>query len=246
MSVFLKQWFESWFDSPYYHILYKERDELEAQRFLDNVIDLLNPAPYSRILDAGCGHGRHAVYLNKKGFDVYAFDLAPKSIEFDKRFENDHLQFYVHDMREIFRVNYFDYVFNLFSSFGFFDSYRDNANAIRAVTLNLKPGGTFLIDYMNSYRVRNTLIPEQTKKKEGIKFQIRKKIVNKKIIKEIMFNINQNDHEYEEHLQLFEKEDFEKMFEQEGLTVKHTFGDYSLNPFNKETSERLILIAEKK
>src|SRR5436853_6516213 len=62
-----REWFESWFDSPYYHVLYKERDDLEARSFLDSLIGYLNPAPGSTILDVACGKGRHSLYLNQKG-----------------------------------------------------------------------------------------------------------------------------------------------------------------------------------
>ena len=37
-----KNWFSSWFDSPYYHILYKERNFREAQIFMDNLTFYLN------------------------------------------------------------------------------------------------------------------------------------------------------------------------------------------------------------
>src|SRR6185295_20361703 len=93
-----KEWFESWFDSPYYHILYKERNEKEAQLFLDNIISFLKPSPGARILDVACGKGRHAIYLNKKGFDVTGFDLSHESVQYDLQFQNEKLSFYLHDM----------------------------------------------------------------------------------------------------------------------------------------------------
>src|SRR5438034_11636297 len=108
-----KEWFESWFNSPYYHILYKDRDESEARLFLDNLISFLKPPPGAKILDVACGKGRHSVYLNKKGFQVAGFDLSPENIAHNRQFENDTLSFSVHDMREVFRRNYFDYVLNL-------------------------------------------------------------------------------------------------------------------------------------
>src|SRR4051812_18343331 len=127
-----RKWFESWFDSPYYHLLYQDRDQGEAKLFLNNLISFLNPSPAAPILDVACGKGRHAVFLNKKGFNVAAFDLSAESITYDKKFENETLHFYVHDMREVFRSNYFKIVFNLFSSFGYFDSHEDNERVIHA------------------------------------------------------------------------------------------------------------------
>src|SRR3989344_5362829 len=122
------EWFECWFDSPYYHVLYKNRDFTEAELFIDNLVQLIKPSKSNRILDLACGKGRHAIYLNKKGFDVTGIDLSEKSIECAKISGNETLHFYTHDMRKLFRSNYFDIVLNLFTSFGYFEQEReDNA-----------------------------------------------------------------------------------------------------------------------
>ena len=57
-------WFATWFDSPYYHILYKERNYREAQVFMDNLTHYLNLPEGATVLDLACGKGRHAIYLN--------------------------------------------------------------------------------------------------------------------------------------------------------------------------------------
>jgi SAM-dependent methyltransferase len=241
----MKEWFESWFNSPYYHILYQERDEEEARSFLDNLISFLKPPARSRILDVACGKGRHSVYLNKKGFEVTGFDLSPENIEYDKQFENKTLSFHAHDMREVFRTNYFHYVFNLFSSFGYFDDDADNAKVISANAANLVVGGTLILDYMNSIKVKAILISDNQKESCGIHFRQRRKIISGKIIKTISFCDKGKDYSFEEHLQLYTLKDFEKLFSENNLAIKHVFGDYRLNPFDENTSDRLILIAEK-
>ena len=62
-----KKWFENWFDSPYYHILYQNRNDDEAKFFIDNLCAYLKPSLNDTLLDVACGRGRHAIYLNKKG-----------------------------------------------------------------------------------------------------------------------------------------------------------------------------------
>ena len=104
------EWFECWFDTPYYHTLYKNRDFSEAELFIDRLIELLQPEKANRFLDLGCGKGRHSIYLNKKGFDITGVDLSEKSIACAKLSENTQLHFYRHDMRKLFRTNYFDVV----------------------------------------------------------------------------------------------------------------------------------------
>jgi SAM-dependent methyltransferase len=240
-----RPWFERWFASPYYHILYKERDEREAQFFLDNLINLLKPIPGSKMLDVACGRGRHSVYLNKKGYEVAGIDLSEESIAYDKQFENEKLSFHVHDMREVFKAAQFDYVFNLFSSFGYFDTPADNSKAVEAHSQALKTGGMLVLDYMNASKVCSCFIPSEKKVVEGIKFSVRKKIEGGMIVKRISFSDKGKDYNFEEHLSILLLEDFQKLFTQHNLKITHTFGDYALNTFDDAKSDRLILIAEK-
>ena len=240
-----RPWFERWFSSPYYHILYKERDEKEAQYFLDNLIGLLSPRPDAAMLDVGCGRGRHSVYLNKKGFRVAGIDLSESSIEWDKQFENPTLSFHVHDMREAFRVNQFDFVLNLFSSFGYFDAAEDNSKAVQAHSMALKPGGKLVLDYMNAEKVCSCFIPSEKKEVGGIKFKVRKRIEGGMIVKHISFSDKGEDFDFEERLRILLLQDFDRLFAMHNLKVTHTFGDYALNTFDEAKSDRLILIAEK-
>ena len=114
------EWFDTWFSSPYYHILYKNRDFKEAKDFLDNLSVFLNLKPTDHILDLACGRGRHAIYLNKKGFNVVGVDLSEENISEARKFENEKLQFFTHDMIYVFKKNSFDYIFNFFHKFWIF------------------------------------------------------------------------------------------------------------------------------
>ena len=93
-------WFVSWFDSPYYHVLYKNRDDSEAQQFMTRLTDYINLESGDTILDVACGKGRHATFLASLGFQVTGMDLSNNSIEFASQFENENLQFLTHDMRK--------------------------------------------------------------------------------------------------------------------------------------------------
>ena len=86
-------WFKQWFDSSFYHQLYANRDEKEAAAFIDELINELEPAADSRMLDLGCGSGRHSKYLASKGFDVTGIDLAASSVRQAKRSEREKLAF---------------------------------------------------------------------------------------------------------------------------------------------------------
>jgi len=119
-------WFQSWFHSPYYELLYYKRDRAEAKQFIDALLAHLNPPTHASFLDLACGSGRHSVFLASKGFEVTGIDLSDELIEKAKANESGNLTFYVHDMRNEFRINYYNYTLNLFTSFGYFDSDHDN------------------------------------------------------------------------------------------------------------------------
>src|SRR5713226_6599532 len=83
------EWFREWFDSPYYHKLYFDRDQREARAFIGRLLDHLRPPPDSQMLDIACGRGRHARILAEKGFDTTGIDLAAGSIAWARQYENE-------------------------------------------------------------------------------------------------------------------------------------------------------------
>lgn len=240
-----KDWFETWFDSPYYHILYKERDEREAEIFLDKLISKIQLVKGSSILDVACGKGRHSVYLNKKGYDVTGYDLSEQSIAHNLPLENETLHFFLHDMRELFRTNYFDVVLNLFSSFGYFEKSHDNFRCLQSHVSALKNGGLFILDYFNSNRVRSTGSQKYEKPVDGINFHIDKKVKQNTIIKDINFSDKGVDYQFQEQVSLVTRSEFESYFKELGLILHSTHGNYNLDEFDQENSDRMIFITEK-
>jgi len=240
-----KKWFQNWFNSPCYHILYHQRNDEEAEFFIDNLCAFLKPASDANILDIACGRGRHSVYLNKKGYDVTGIDLSVSNIKFAQQFENEKLQFYVHDMRYPFYINYFDFAFNLFTSFGYFETEKDDINSLKTFRKSLKKDGTLIIDYFNSCKIRHHLTNQEVKNIEGIDFYISKKIAEGKIIKNISFEHKNKDYSFKEEVKAFTLNDFHRLFKKSGFKVIHQFGDYSLNPYDENKSDRLIFICKK-
>src|SRR5579871_4721528 len=167
-------WFKDWFNSPYYHLLYSDRDDHEAATFIQHLINYLQPPQGASMLDVACGRGRHARILAEKGFDVTGIDLAPSSIQYALQFENDRLHFYEHDMRMLFWINYFDYAFNFFTSFGYFVSEREHNSAIRTISQSLKKNGILVLDYINSNYAEEHLITRMEKKSGDVVFKINK------------------------------------------------------------------------
>ena len=240
-----REWFGEWFDSPYYHILYKHRDFEEARAFIKSLDKLLDFRPEQKILDLACGKGRHSIYMNSIGLDVVGVDLSPHNIAEAKKAENYRLHFYVHDMREVFRKETFDYVLNLFTSFGYFETEEENEKAICATAQGIKPGGGFVLDFLNPGFVIDRLVPCEEKEIDGILFKISRRFANGYILKDIEFEAEDRNFIFTERVQAIQKEKFIAYFQKAGLSLQHIYGDYHLSPFEESSSERMIFILQK-
>lgn len=238
-----KTWFESWFDSPYYHFLYADRDHQEARDFIDKLVRNLSFPKGASLLDAACGRGRHAKHLNQLGYDVTGIDLSKQSIDYAKKYENQTLNFHQHDMRKSLNKS-FDGVLNLFTSFGYFEDDDDNQQVLRAFRSHLRPGGVGVIDFLNTPWVAKNLVHAEKIVKKGISFDIKRNIDERWITKEISFEVDQIKYQFKEQVRALKLEDFEKWLKAEGLTIKDTYGDYQLSDYNPLSSNRLIMIVQ--
>ena len=239
------EWYVDWFNSPYYHLLYNNRNYEEAKVFMEDLCAFLRLRPHARIWDLACGKGRHAISLNRMGYDVIATDLAVNSIKEASIHSNPTLEFFVHDMREPFKVSYFDAVFNLFTSIGYFEDIQDNYLVFENVALSLKPGGVFVIDFLNAARTVAALKPAYQEKRGELTFEIRKSVKGSNIVKRIEFEDQGKQFYFEECVSLLTKKDFERFASSAGLRLTHTFGNYRLEPYSEERSDRLILFFTK-
>lgn len=244
MTAQKNEWFGSWFNSPYYHVLYKNRDFKEAERFLNNLKSVLQIPEGATVLDLACGKGRHSIFLNQLGYNVTGVDLSEESIQYASQFENESLHFAVHDMREPLEQQ-FDVVLNLFTSFGYFETDEENQQAITTMAKALKPGAKLVVDFMNAEKVIANLVLEDQKTEGGILFDIRREYTDGYIYKHIAFEDNTKKYLFTEKVEALFSADFIKYFNFAGLQLEGTYGNYDLEAFNSATSDRLILVANK-
>ncbi len=252
-------WFKTWFSSPDYLKLYEHRDTHDAKRLITLLFKNIRLNPNSRILDLACGNGRHSILFARKGFETLGIDLsgflinqAKKQLKEEYKRFTKNLKFEIRDMREINHKKQFDLVVNLFSSFGYFISQKDNEKVIKGISLALKPGGFFLFDFLNSSYLRKNLVPFDIKKLAGKSaIQIRN-IDNGFVIKEIyILSERKPGHYYPdilhftERIRLYSLKDFQRMFNDNNLRIIKSFGDYNGSKFNENKSKRLIIIAKK-
>ncbi len=236
-----KKWFESWFDTHYYHILYRHRDNKEAQKFIKNLVQFLKITKDQRILDLACGKGRHAVYLNQLGFSTTGIDLSKKNIDVAKKYSNSSLDFKIHDMRLPMKSK-FDLILNMFTSFGYFDSLDDDHKVLKSIKESLNVNGIGVIDFMNVSYVIEKLIPMNHENIKGIYFKIERIFDGEFITKKISVKDGGSIFNFKERVRAFAYNDFKSMLMKNNLKILNSFGSYDLEPYDEKKSKRLILI----
>lgn len=241
------EWYQNWFDSPFYHQLYFQRDESEARQFIHRLIDRLQPAPASRMLDIACGRGRHSKFLAARGFDVTGIDISAASIAYAKQFETDRLHFFQHDMRLPSWINYFDYAFNFFTSFGYFRTRREHDDAMRTIAQCIRPSGTVLFDYLNVHFVEEHLVHNEEKTIGGTRYEIHRWHDSEAFFKRIIVTdpALPDPIDYTERVAKFSLGDFTDMLSFQGLQVSEVFGSYELHPYHIRNTPRMIVAARK-
>ena len=235
------EWFQDWFNTTYYHLLYDYRNEEEAEYFMSNLLEYLNLNATDTILDLPCGRGRHALFLNSKGLNVVGADISENSIQHARHFENQRLRFKIHDMREPLQEKY-NAIFNLFTRLGYFENEETNARVLKNFKLALKQDGHLVIDFLNLAKVREELIPHQELVKQGIRYRIDREITDRFIVKDIEVTDQDKLYKFQEKVQALDLDKFRRYSEEAGLKIEKVFGDYSLNDYAEEISDRLILI----
>ena len=240
-------WFKTWFDTSYYHKLYQNHNNQEASVFMNVLLQYLQPARGARMLDLGCGKGRHSKYLAQKGFDVTGLDLSFSSIREAKNWETPSLRFRRHDMRNPFGTASYDYVFSFFTSFGYFKNWIENDRVVSNMAAALKQNGYLLLDYLNTPYVEKNLIALEEKEIEGTKYRINRWSTNAFIYKQItVFDPGlEQPLEFVEKVAKFSATDFEHFFAAHGLQTVQFFGDYNLSAYHPDYSKRLIALAIK-
>jgi len=244
-----QKWFESWFDTEYYHVLYKHRNHQEAEQFIHTLVKYLNLNPGSNVFDLACGKGRHSIELHSHGLNVLGLDLSSASIAHAQQFGRIGLQFQVHDMRLAFGEDRFDAGFNLFTSFGYFGNKEEDILALSNAYKSLHTGGYFVQDYINAEPILD-LLPQKGEKKElldgrEIQFSWEKHLESRTIVKDIQVNDSTNHFQFQERVQVYSLSELIELHEAAGFQVLQVFGDYQLSDYDAQMSPRIVLISKK-
>lgn len=236
----MTEWFEEWFGEEYLR-LYPHRDDHEAERAVSLITRSVSLQPGWRVLDVACGAGRHARAFEAAGARCTGLDLSATLLQVARGLTRAPLV--RADMRQLpIRPGSMDLTVNLFTSFGYFEQDAEHTAALGEMILTVRPGGWFVIDFLNPEAVRRQLVPEETVALPGSTVQISRSVSRdgRYVCKTIR---TPSGKRFRERVRLFDPEDMSRMLQQSGVTVRHRFGDYDAAPLTLHAS-RTILIGQ--
>lgn len=244
----MQNWFKDWFNSEDYLKVYNHRDSLDAQKLSDLILSSTNIPKTAKILDAACGYGRHAIYISSKGYNVVGFDLSKTLLTKAKEetlIQNVSLNLILADIREICFKTKFDLILNLFTSFGYFETDKENFSFIERAFEFLKDNGFYVLDYFNKSYLEKNLIEKSERIIDDMNVIEKRKIENDRVIKEIIIMKKKSTQKFMESVKLYDSQTLIKEFVRSGYKLYNLFGDYDGNNYDEKTSPRLILIFRK-
>jgi ubiquinone/menaquinone biosynthesis C-methylase UbiE len=232
-------WWTAAFRRPYL-LAYAHRDEASAEREAAFVASILGLGPGVRLLDAGCGTGRHARAFARRGARVVGLDLSADLLGEARR--GDGVRYVLGDVRRLpFRSAAFRHVVSLFTAFGYFDEAgdREHLTELRRV---LAPGGTFAIDFLNPPHVVGSLVPESSYAAGGVEVRERRRVREGRVEKdvEIRETATGATHRWTESVRLYDRTRLEALLCGAGFRVTAVHGDLAGGAWS-ESAPRLVL-----
>jgi SAM-dependent methyltransferase len=233
----MPEWFEEWFGEEYLQ-LYPHRDDAEAARAVSLVSGVAGLRPGSRVLDVGCGAGRHARAFRAAGARCFGVDLSLTLLRLAQDVTDAPLV--RADMRRLpIRPGSMDLTVSLFTSFGYFERDEEHAGALREMVQTLRPGGWFVIDFLNPSEVRGRLVPRERVPVHGGHLEVARTMSRdgRYVCKTI---VTADRRKFVERVRLLESAEIAVMLSDAGIAVRHRFGDYDASPL-ESGSPRTIL-----
>ncbi len=242
------EWFKDWFETEEYLNVYRHRNESDAEDLINLIINNISLPKSSEVLDMACGTGRHSILLAKKGYKVSAVDLSKNMLSVASgkaEKENLKINFIQSDLRNFTHSGRFNLIVNLFTSFGYFESDKENFQILRTAYEHLKNDGYFVIDFFNKYFVEKNLIEESLNKFDNTEIIQKRKIDGLRVVKEISIKKNGHLKNFYESVRMYNRDELIDELTKIGFAIEKTFGDFFGNKFDQLSSQRLIIIAKK-
>jgi SAM-dependent methyltransferase len=234
----MTEWFEEWFGEEYLR-LYPHRDDADAERAVSLIRRTVPFEVGWRVLDVACGAGRHARAFEAAGARCFGLDLSATLLRLARQVTDAPLV--RADMRQLpIRPRSIDLTVNLFTSFGYFDRDSEHTAALAEMISTVRPGGWFVIDFLNPASVRRGLIPEETVEVGQSRIQVSRSVSpdGRYVCKSIR---SPQGRAYQERVRLFEPDQMIAMLLAAGVEVKFRFGDYDGGPLAPDSARTILL-----
>lgn len=238
-------WFNGWFGTRWYAMLYSHRDEEDAAKLVWPVIAKGGLKPGQLVLDMACGRGRHAAIFAQAGMDVTGIDLSPQSIE-EAREKVPGAHFEVFDIRSPHADNRFDAVVCLFNSLGYSPDRADDQRAVNAAAAALKPGGLFVLDLLNADHAVQHIVPCETQDIGDARFHLLRGVEGTNIVKRILVEHHGRTETYVERVHAWALPEVEDLIRLSGLVMEDVTDETCLQSFAPDRSGRIVAWARKK
>jgi ubiquinone/menaquinone biosynthesis C-methylase UbiE len=241
-----RPWYEEAFTRDYLE-RYAHRSDDAARREVPFVLKALKLKKGAQLLDLCCGAGRHSRAFDRAGMKVTGLDLSHDLLEYAESESNGRIHYVQSDMRTLpFKDGAFDAVANLFTSFGYFDD-GDNQRVLSEVSRVLKPGGLFLMDYLNMQFTLANLVAHSQRDCGGACVDERRKFDtrSKRLNKVSRWTCDGETKTRRESVRAYSRADLEKMLRRAGMTPLKAFGDLVGATFIASSSPRCVMLARK-
>ncbi len=237
-----RPWYDTAFEGGYLD-LYPHRDLAAARAEVGGLVErgLLAPGARGRVLDLGCGFGRHLLALRERGIDATGLD---RSLALLRRADPSLGGRLVRgDFRALpWRARAFDALLMLFSSFGYFDD-GENARVLAELVRVLAPGGLVVLDLMNAARVKATLVPESRTRRDGLEILERRRLERggTRVVKDVHVRGDDGgERRWSEDVRLYEPGELERLLVVAGLEFLRREGDFDGRAFESDAPRQLV------
>ncbi|MDQ3194595.1 MAG: class I SAM-dependent methyltransferase [Bacteroidota bacterium] len=163
--------------AKYYDLLYRDKDYFREAEYIVEIIRRVKPGA-NKILDIGCGTGRHDIYFAEKNYDVTGIDLSEAMISEANnnlsllRNNTIKLKFKNGDMRNIRLNEEFDIITSLFHVMSYQTTNEDLMLSLKTVRKHLRKDGKFIFDFWYGPAVLNEKPERRVKKLEDSEYTV--------------------------------------------------------------------------
>lgn len=243
-------WYQELFNSDYLKTdlaIGAEQVRSEVD-FIENALGLPTAG---RVLDLGCGFGRHTVPLARRGYDMVGLDLSLDLLKTALRraqAKKASIKFVHGDIRDLEFDRVFDGVYCFNTTFGYFTE-TENLLVLRGVHRALKPGGRFLIDVVNrdnaiqSLPVRNWWEGDGCLVQEDVDFD---HLTSRLMVKRFLVYADGTQREYDITMRIYGVHELMAMLRLVGFRYVSLAGSlHTPGAFFGVGSERILLTVER-